>query len=84
MNMDVKYFYLNNMMDREEYIMIYITMIPQGFVDKYNLQEKSHNVYIYARVNNGMYGLLQSGHMIHDSLVKHLEPYGYHPSSKTL
>ena len=40
--MDVKYFYLNNMIDREEYIMMHISMIPQEFVEKYNLKEKSH------------------------------------------
>ena len=34
MSMDVKYFYLNNMMDRAEYIMMQIAMIPQEFVDK--------------------------------------------------
>ena len=48
-------------MDREEYIMIQIAIIPQEFVDKYNLQEKSHNGYIYARVTKGMYGLPQLG-----------------------
>ena len=41
--MEVKYFYLNNMMDRAEYIIIYIANIPQKFVDKYNFQEKAHN-----------------------------------------
>ena len=43
MCMDVKYFYLNDLMDRDEYIMIQISMIPQEFVEKYNLAEKSHN-----------------------------------------
>ena len=46
--MDVKHFYLNKNMDRVEYIMIHIPMIPQEFVDKYNLKEKSHNGYIFA------------------------------------
>ena len=32
MRMDVKYFYLNSQMDREEYITIHILMIPQEFV----------------------------------------------------
>ena len=50
MCMDVKYFYLNNHMDRDKYIMIQISMIPQDFVEKYNLAEKSSNGYIYARV----------------------------------
>ena len=83
MCMDVKYFYLNNMMDRTEYIMIQIAMTPPKFVEKFNLQEKSHNVYIYERVTKGMYGLPQEGRTAHDALVKHTETYGYHPSSKT-
>ena len=59
MCMDVKYFYLNNHIDRDEYTMIHISMIPQEFVEKYNLTEKEHNGYIYARVKKGMYGLPQ-------------------------
>ena len=42
-------------MDRKKYIMIQISMIPQEFVEKYNLAEKAHNGYIYARVTKGMY-----------------------------
>ena len=82
MCMNVKYFYLNNMINGEEYIMIQIAMIPQEFVDKSNLQEKLHNGYIYARVTKGMYGIPQAGRIAHDSLLKHLYTYGYHPSRK--
>ena len=35
--MGVNYFYLKNQMDRDEYIMIHIPMIPQEFLEKYNL-----------------------------------------------
>ena len=60
-------------------------MIPQEFVEKYNLQEKAHNGYIYARVTKGIYGPPpQSGQIEHCALVKYLEPYGYHPSRKNL
>ena len=31
-----------------------------------------------------MYGLPKPGQIAHDGLVKHLEPYGYRPSRKTL
>ena len=31
-----------------------------------------------------MYGLPQEGRISHDVLLKHLEPYGYHPSIKNL
>ena len=74
MCMDVKYFYLNDLMDRDEYIMIQISMIPQEFVEKYNLAEKSHNGQIYARVTKGMYGLPQAGRIENDVLLKYLEP----------
>ena len=30
-----------------------------------------------------MYGLLQAGRIAHDAIVKHLDPYEYHPSRKT-
>ena len=50
MCMGVKYFNLINHMDRYKYIMIQISMIPQEFLEKYNLAEKSHNGYIYERV----------------------------------
>ena len=82
MCMDVKYFYLNNQIDREEYIMIQISMIPQEFVDKYNFIEKLNNIYFFARVTKGMYGIPQAGWIAHDDLVKRLEPYRYHTSSK--
>ena len=59
--MGVKGFYLNNQMDRDKYIMIQLSMIPKEFVEKYNLAEKSHNGYIYARVTKGMYRLPQAG-----------------------
>ena len=38
MCMDVKYFYLSNQIDRAEYIMIQISMIPQALVEKYSLK----------------------------------------------
>ena len=53
--MDVKYFYLNNQMDRDKSIMIQFSIIPQEFVEKYNITEKEHNGYKYARVIKGMY-----------------------------
>ena len=54
MCMDIKGFYLNNQMDRDKYILIQLSMIPQEFVEKYNLKEKAHNGYTYARVTKGM------------------------------
>ena len=41
-------------MDRAEYIMVQISIIPQEFVDKYNLTKKSHNGYIFVQVTKGV------------------------------
>ena len=49
-------------------------------MEKHNLAEKSHNGYIYERVTKEMYGIPQEGRISHDTLVKHLDTYGYHPS----
>ena len=81
--MDVNYFYLNNHMDREDYILIQISKIPQEFLNVYNIKDKFHIVYIFEQVTKLMYGLPQAGLIAHDALVQHLTPYGYHHSSKT-
>ena len=47
----------------------------------YNLTEKSHIGYIYARETKRMYGLPQGGRIAHDALLKHLKPYEYPPQS---
>ena len=44
-------------MYKSEDIMIQISMIPQYFVDKYNLRGKAQNGYIFVEVTKGMYGL---------------------------
>ena len=77
--MYLKDFHLNNRMGRDKYVMIKLSMISQEFAEKYNPAEKSHNGYIYTRVTKGMYGLPQAGCIAHDALLKHLQPYGYHP-----
>ena len=49
--MNVKDFYLKNQMDRGEYIMIQISMIPQEFLEEYNIAE-NHTMYIYIFKGN--------------------------------
>ena len=81
--MDVKDFYLNNRMDRAEYIMIQIYTIPMELVIEYYIKDKVHDGYIFALLTKGIYGLPQSGQIVHDVLLQHLTPYGYHPSINT-
>ena len=48
MCMDVKYFYLKNQINRAEYIMIHISIIPQEFMEEYNLNGKArYGTYLY-------------------------------------
>ena len=78
--MDVKYFYLNIKMERIEYIMIQIA--STGMCGQIQYLKKSHNGYIYTKVTKGIYGIPQAGRIAHDALVKHPEPYVYHPPRK--
>ena len=50
MYMDVKYFYLNTMVDRVEYIMIQRAMIPQEFVEN-SISKKKHTIGISMQGN---------------------------------
>ena len=62
--------------------MMHVSIIPQECVDKFNLKDKAYNGYIFAQVTKGVYEPPQAGLISHDTLVKHLEPYGYHPFKK--
>ena len=44
-------------------------MIPQEFIDKYNIKEKVHNGYIFILVTKGIYRLPKSVVIANDSLV---------------
>ena len=75
MCMDVRYFYLDNRMNRADSIMIQISMIPQQLIIEYYLKYMAHTRYIFELVTKGIYRLPQSGIVEHDSLVQHLVPY---------
>ena len=55
----IKNFYLNNPISNHEYYNIVIILIPQDVIDKYNLMDKQINVFLYVRLEKGMYGLFQ-------------------------
>ena len=58
---------------------IALKILPQEIIDTYDLLSKQCAGYIYVRINQGMYGLVQYGIIAHDSLKEHLKPYGYAP-----
>ena len=57
MTMDIKDFYLNNPMERYEYMRIPVNMIPQCIMEQYNLAEIAHDRYVLVEIRKGMYGL---------------------------
>ena len=58
---DAKNFYLCTSIDRNEYMRIPIKLIPEEFIDLYDLAPKVKNGYIYMEISRGMYGLPQPG-----------------------
>ena len=80
MGIDIKDFYLNNPMDRYEYMRIPISQIPPKIKDLYNLQPLIHNGAVYVEIRKGMYGLPQAGRIASDALVPKLNAAGYHQS----
>ena len=54
-----------------------INLIPQEFIDLYDLAPKVKNGYVYMEIQRGMYGLPQSGILANKLLKERLEEDGY-------
>ena len=81
---DIKNFYLKNLLPYPEYMNINISIIPQENIDEYSLLEIVNDKgFVYIKTVKGMYGLKQAGIIAYQELIKHLEPYGYHPVKYT-
>ena len=80
---DIRIFYLNNDLPTPEYMRLSISIIPEKIISNYNLSSLVHNGFVNIRINKGMYGLPQAGKIAHDELVRHLAPFGYHPTNHT-
>ena len=59
-----------------EYMFIPVELIPEEFLDEYNLHHLIHNNKIYIKIKKGMYRLPQAGKLAFDQLKQHLEPFG--------
>ena len=55
MTADAENFYLATPMERKEYLRIAIELIPQEFMDLYDLHDKVKNGYVYCEIVRGMY-----------------------------
>jgi hypothetical protein len=75
---DIDNYYLNTPLDRLEYVRIKIDVIPQEFIDEYNLMTYVHNGWVYFEITNGIYGLKQAGKLANDLFTKRLAAHGYY------
>jgi hypothetical protein len=81
--MDLKDFYLNNIMPFLKFMRIPVWAIPKIIMDNYNLWPLIHNGFVTCAIHKGMYGLPQAGRIAYDALVAHLKPHGYYPAPHT-
>ncbi len=62
MTMDIKDFYLNTPMAQYEYMQLRIADMPEDVIAHYKLNDiKTHDGYIYCKIQKGVYGLPQAG-----------------------
>ena len=76
----VNNFYLNNPMPKHEYYNISFGLIPQDTIYKYDLADNKINGFLYVRVEQGMYGLVQAVITSHTGLREHICPFVYDPA----
>ena len=59
MTIDVKYFYLNTVMERIEYMRLKLSDLPESAVQQYNLESKTtKDSYVYVGITRRFYGLV--------------------------
>ena len=80
---DAGNFYLATPMERKEYLRIAVELIPQEFMDEYNLHIKVKNGYVYCEIVRGMYGLPQAGILANQLLKKRLKVHDYFEAPHT-
>ena len=64
-------------MDWSEYVKIKNNDIPVEFIDEYNLQDITHNRWVYFEVVRGCYEIPQSGKVANNLLRTRLNEAGY-------
>ena len=84
LGLDLKNFYLNNVLKRFEYARIPYRLIPIEIIIQYKLDELiTPDGFVYFEVRKGMYGLPQAGLIAYEGLKEHLDPHGYKPCRHT-
>jgi hypothetical protein len=81
---DLANFYLNTPLERYEYMQLWLDILPQEIIDKYNLNKFGDaNWWVYVEIFKGMYGLPQAGILANKLLEKHLAIRGYYQCQHT-
>ena len=61
-----------------KYMRLKLSDLPEGFVERYNLEPKSDkNVQVCVEIRRGMYGLTQAGLLAQQLLEERLNSKGY-------
>ena len=69
---DIANFYLNNPMNRYEYMNLPLDNIPEKIIQQYNIRNLSHKGFVYMEIQKGLCGLPQAGKIANDKLKIHL------------
>ena len=77
---DIIDFYLNSNLKEYEYVYIELELIPQDFIDQYNLKAIAKDGKVLAEVRKVMYRLKQAGKLAHKDFKKYLALHSYHPT----
>ena len=75
---DIKIVYLATPMEPFEYMKMQVELIPQEFIDTYQLHDEVKDGHIYIQIERGMYGLPQAEVLLSKLLCKWLVPHGYY------
>ena len=81
---DIANFYLNNPINRYEYMKLPLEIIQEEIIQQYNLRNLAHKGFVYMEIQKGMYGLPQAEKIANDKLKLHLAKFGYEPAPITL
>jgi hypothetical protein len=60
MTMDLANFYLGTPLNRPEYVQIQISVIPQEFIEEYDLMRFSQKGWVYFEIGKGIYKVKQA------------------------
>jgi hypothetical protein len=81
---DISDFYLSTPMERNEYMHIPTSAIPDCIMTEYNLEPLVHNGFVLVKLCKRIYGLPQAGLLANLQLKQHhLADNDYHPVANT-